>query len=243
MSWEILYIVVTILLIPTVIIGAIVQMNVYDTFNKFNRVPSKTGLTASELAERLLDRGDVHGVSVNQIDGKLTDCYDSKKKVVNLSTETYNSSSLASLGVCAHEVGHAIQDSRGMFLFKLRRVLVPIVNLISKACLPLLIIGMLFNFLFLIPTVGFYLVWASVIMYGASVLFYLVTLPLELDASKRALRMLKENGFMDDDEIKQTKKVLKSAALTYVQAFIISLLYFLRFLSILLMFFGGRDRK
>ena len=170
---------------------------------------SESRITASELARRLLQQAGVTNVKVIEIKGDLTDCYDPRRKVVKLSNSTYNSTSMAALGVCAHEVGHAIQDARGSLLFRIRIALVPIVNFISGAYVPLMVVGSLLNFVFFMPAIGYYICLASVIAYGASLLFQLVTLPLERDASSRALRLLKEANCFSETEIKQSKQKIQ----------------------------------
>ncbi len=231
MDWYLLYIIASILIIPSFIYGAISQNLVYSTFESFSKQKSNSGITAAELANQLLAKANITDVDVVNINGKLTDCYDPKHKVVKLSNSTYASSSISSLGVCAHEIGHVMQHHSGSLLFRLRLIFVPISNFISKMCIPFVLLGSILSFTFYIPVVGYYIILASVILYGTSVVFYLLTLPLEFNASKRALQMLKENEIMDSTELANTKKVLNAAAQTYVSAFFTSLLYFLRFLS------------
>ena len=239
--WVAVYLVVLILFLPCVIVGGIFQLKVSSTFDKYSKVGASCRATALDFTTILLHRAGITDVDVATINGKLTDCYDSKHKVVKLSTATASSSSVAAIAVCAHEVGHAIQDNRKMFLFRLRRSLVPVVNFISRMFVPLVLLGSILSFLFYLPLVGLYITWASVILYGASLLFQLVTLPLEYDASRRAIKLLEETGAMDRDELDISKKVLKSAIMTYVSATTISMLYFLRFLSYAMIFARRKD--
>ena len=139
---------------------------------------------------------------------------------------------MAALGVCAHEVGHAIQDNQKMFTFRLRNAIVPVMSLFSKAFFPLMIIGSLLSFTFYLPQIGIYILWGSVISYGLSFIFYLVTLPLEYDASRRAGEILAKCEFFTPEEVQASKKVLNAAIWTYVSALTTSMLYFLRFLSL-----------
>lgn len=241
MNWTLLYIVASLAIIPIMIYGAISQSSVHSVFNKYSKVYSEHGITAGELARKLLKQAGINNVDVAPIEGRLSDCYDPTHRVVKLSHSTYNVSSMAALGVCAHEIGHAIQHHRRNFMFRLRSFLVPVVNLVSRACLPLILIGSLLSFTFYIPTVGYYIVLASVISYGASMLFYIVTLPLEYDASRKALKLLKETGEFSNSEIHAAKQVLTAAIHTYIAAFMTSLAYFLRFLSYAMIFTRNRD--
>jgi hypothetical protein len=241
MNWTLVYIIATVLILPSLIYGSISQNLVYSTFETYAKKLSKSGITSAMLANKLLAYSNIDDVDVVQINGKLTDCYDSKHKVVKLSTSTYSSSSIASLGVCAHEIGHAVQDHSHSFMFRLRQFLVPVLNFVSKAYIPLIFVGSILSFIFYVPVVGYYIVWASVVMFGASLIFYIVTLPLEFDASKKALKLLKETDTMDNEELKCAKKVLNAAAQTYISAFMTSLLYFLRFLSYALIFAKRND--
>ena len=240
MDWTLVYIVAAILILPSFIYGSICQSNVYSTFETYAKVASKSGLTAAELTDKLLKQAGINDVEIAQINGKLTDCYDSKHKVIKLSNSTCTSTSVASLGVCAHEVGHAIQDHQKSFLFRFRIFIAPILNFASFAFIPLIFIGSILGFMFHIPVVGYWIIWASVIMYGGSAFFSFITLPLEFDASKKALKMLEETGVMNSEELSQTKKVLKAAARTYIASFLTTLLYFLRFLSYALIVSGKR---
>lgn len=170
---------------------------------------------------------------VGHVRGNLTDHYDPKNKVLNLSDTVYNSTSVSAIGVAAHECGHAVQDKVGYFLLNFRGSLVPAANFGAQLSWPLIIIGYLFG------GAGGTLVKVGILMFCAVVLFHLVTLPVELDASRRALRLLDENGILVEDEVKKTRKVLGAAALTYVAALAASILQLLR----LLILFGGQRRN
>ena len=241
MDWTLIYIVASLLILPVLIYGAIAQSNVNATFHKFSNKLSSSGKSAAIYAQQLLVKAGVLNVKVVPINGRLTDCYDPKRKVVKLSDATYTSTSIAAIGVATHEVGHAIQDAKGSFLFKLRIALVPICNFISYAYIPLIFVGSILSFTFYIETVGYYICLASIVMYGASLLFQLVTLPLERDASNKALKLLSESGDFSDTELAQAKKVLNAAIQTYIAGTLTSLVYFLRFLSYAMIFTRRRD--
>ncbi len=240
-SWMIVYIVATLLILPSVIWGAICQSRAVSVFDRYSKVAPSNGITASELTKKLLENANINDVDVVKINGKLTDCYDPRHKVIKLSSSTYDSSSMSALGVCAHEVGHAIQDNKKMFLFRLRLFLVPIVNFINRLFIPLVLVGSLLSFAFYLPYIGEIIIWISVALYGASLLFYLVTLPLERDASKRALKILDETELFTNDELSVSKNVLTAAIYTYISALVTTTLYFLRFLSYALIFAKNKD--
>ena len=204
-----------------------------STFAAYSRVRSKTGMTGAQAAERILRSQGIDYVRVGHVRGNLTDHYDPKNKVLNLSDTVYNSTSVSAIGVAAHECGHAVQDKVGYFLLNFRGSLVPAANFGAQLSWPLIIIGYLFG------GAGGTLVKVGILMFCAVVLFHLVTLPVELDASRRALRLLDENGILVEDEVKKTRKVLGAAALTYVAALAASILQLLR----LLILFGGQRRN
>lgn len=230
--WYIVYFLSIVLFIPSLILGVVSQNKTVSTFEKYSKYTTLCKITASELSLVLLANAGIKDVKIEQINGKLTDCYDPRNKVLKLSSSTINSTSVAALGVCAHEVGHAIQHNRNMFVFRLRTILVPIMNFFSRAFCPLVLIGSLLSFTFYLPNIGLVILWGSVISYGLSFLFYLVTLPLEYDASKRAGEILEKCDCFTPEEIEGSKKVLNAAIWTYISALATSMLYFLRFLSL-----------
>lgn len=240
MDWMLIYIIAAVLIIPIFIYGLISQANVNATFEKYSKKLADNGITASELAEKLLESQNITNVKVFRINGKLTDCYDPRNKVVKLSDEVYNSSSISALGVCAHEIGHACQDAQKNFLFRLRQMVIPVTNFITRAFIPLILIGAVLNSMFYLPIVGYYITLSSVILYGASLLVYFVTLPLEYDASKKALVMLEKNEILSRDDLNCARAVLKAAIHTYIAAFMSSLIYFLRFLSYFMILTNNR---
>ncbi len=240
MEWTTIYIISAILILPVFIYSLISQVKVNSTFEEFSKNFAKSGITGAELAKRLLAKAEISNVEVVRINGHLSDCYDSHNKVVKLSSNVYDSTSIAALGVCAHEIGHAIQDSQKNIIFRIRRFIIPVTSFITRAFIPLILIGSILNFMFFIPTIGYYIILVSLVSYGCSLLIYFVTLPLEYDASKKALKLLAETQTLDEVELAGSKKVLTAAIHTYIAAFLSSLIYFLRFLSIL-MIFNRRD--
>ena len=211
-------------------------MRVNKTFSAYDKVQTRSCMTGYDTAVRLMSRRGVHDISVNRVDGKLTDHYHPTKKQVNLSMSSYGSASVAAVAVAAHEVGHVMQKKSGYVPYKIRNVLVPVTNIGARLALPLVIVGVLLD-LFLTVTpmpVGQWLVYIGIALYGLSTLFMLVTLPVEYNASRRAKKMLIEDGILTQEELPGASKVLSAAALTYVASLLISLLYFLRFAMIFL---------
>ncbi len=217
-----------------VIIGAVLSMaasaRVNSTFNKYSKVRSMTGMTGAEAAKRLLNSQGIYDVTVRSVRGQLTDHYDPRTKTVNLSESVYDSTSVAAIGVAAHECGHAMQDNVGYVPLRLRGAIVPVANIGSQAAFPLIILGVILGGL------GSPLVNIGLILFSLAVLFQLVTLPVEFNASKRAVTLLGEVGILGGQEVDQTRKVLGAAALTYVAALAASVLQLLR----LILLFGGR---
>ena len=217
-----------------VIIGAVLSMaasaKVNSTFNKYSKVRSMTGMTGEDAAKRLLNSQGIYDVTVRPVKGQLTDHYDPRTKTVNLSESVFHSTSVAAIGVAAHECGHAMQDNVGYVPLKLRGAIVPVANIGSQAAFPLIIIGVL------IGGMGSPLVNIGLILFSQAVIFQLITLPVELNASRRAITLLDQVGILGGQEVNQTRKVLGAAALTYVAALAASVLQLLR----LVILFGGR---
>ena len=221
-----------ILIIIAAIISLIAQWRVNSAFSKYSRVASMSGMTGAQAARMILQSNGINDVSVQRISGKLTDHYNSSTKVLNLSESVYGSTSVAAIGVAAHECGHAIQHARGYFPLSLRTALVPVANIGSQLSWVFIIVGAILSFNQTLITIG-------IIMFSAAVLFQLVTLPVEFNASARALEQLESNGILYRDEVSQTRKVLSAAALTYVAAAATAILQLLR----LIILFGGRGRR
>ena len=221
-----------ILIIIAAIISLIAQWRVNSAFSKYSRVASMSGMTGAQAARMILQSNGINDVSVQRISGKLTDHYNPSTKVLNLSESVYGSTSVAAIGVAAHECGHAIQHAGGYFPLSLRTALVPVANIGSQLSWVFIIVGAILSFNQTLITIG-------IIMFSAAVLFQLVTLPVEFNASARALEQLESNGILYRDEVSQTRKVLSAAALTYVAAAATAILQLLR----LIILFGGRGRR
>lgn len=225
------YICAGMLLFISIFIALYAQIKVTSTYSTYKEVESKSGMTGGELAQKIMSSAGID-VEIREIRGTLTDNYDSFKKVLNISSGNINSTSVAALGVVAHECGHALQDAKGYKPLKIRQHVIKITNIVSGLLFPLLIIGLVLDLMYIGGVVGQVFIWMAVAFYGMSVLASLATLPVELDASKRALKMLQGFEVMDSGELIKTKKVLSAAALTYVASLLVSLAYFLRFLFI-----------
>lgn len=206
------------------------QNRVNSTFARYSRVRSFSGMTGAEAARRLLNAQGIYDVTVQPVSGKLTDHYDPRTKVVKLSDSVYNATSVAAIGVAAHECGHAMQHNEGYGPLRFRSALVPVANFGSQLSWPMILLGILFGGL------GSPLVQVGILMFSLAVLFQLVTLPVEYDASHRAVTLLDSTGILAGQEVGQTRKVLNAAALTYVAAAAASILQLLR----LLILFGNR---
>jgi len=239
---EYLYFLAGLLILPGIIYGLIAQISVSSTFNKYNNVENKHGLTAHEVAKKMLTNAGINDVVIKKIKGDLTDNYDPQNKTLSLSESTYDSKSVAALGVAAHEVGHAIQHHENYKPVKIRSFFVPIVNFASRMFWVVFLVGFLMMILSVAYAhIGEILVWVSVAMYGASTLFYAITVPVEYNASKRAMKNLEELFILDSDELPKAKKVLSAAAQTYVSSLVVSALYFLRFFLHILIIFKHDD--
>jgi len=208
------------LVVPAFLFALYAQYKVKNTFNKYKRLSNRRGLTGADVARSILDTHGLIDIAVLPVAGELTDYYDPRKKVVKLSKGVYGSTSVAALGVAAHETGHALQHKTGYAPLKLRSTLVPAANIGSSAGPYLAILGILFQ---LNP-----LIYAGIILYSLAVLFYLVTLPVEFNASKRAIATLDGMEILAQDEIEPAKKVLRAAAMTYVASAAVSIANLLR---------------
>ena len=211
-------------------------------FAKHDRSRTSSGLTGEETARRLLQSNGVSDIRIGKTHGTLTDHYHPTKKLVNLSQSTFDNDSVAAVAVAAHEIGHVMQKKKGYVFYNLRTFLVPIVNFGSHLAMPLVLLGLVIDLLSLAanPSLGFYIALVGVALYGGSFIFALVTLPVELNASKRAKKMLVSEGVLTQAEIVGVDEVLSAAALTYLASMLTSLVYFLRFLVRVLALFGRR---
>ena len=214
-----------------VVIGAVICMiasaRVKGTFNKYSQLRSMSGMNGAQVAQRVLQAAGIYDVQVRHVSGSLTDHYDPRTKTVNLSYPVYNATSVAALGVAAHECGHAIQHAKSYAPLSIRSALVPIANFGSMLAWPVILIGLFFN-----TRSSGLIIDIGILLFSAAVLFQLVTLPVEFDASRRALVMLRTQGILADDELKYTRRVLKSAALTYVASAAAAILQLLRIILI-----------
>lgn len=212
------------LIIPAAIICSIAQMMVTSTFNKYSKVANMRGLTGKDVARRILDMNGLQNVAIERVSGHLSDHYDPRTKVIRLSDSVYDSVSVAAIGVAAHETGHAIQHSVGYAPLKLRNSIIPITQFGSQLAIPLFLIGMISTLKYLM-TVG-------ILFFAFATLFQLITLPVEFNASRRAIKTLVSTEMLYGDEVTGAKKVLTAAALTYVGALIMSLMQLLRLIII-----------
>lgn len=219
-----------------VLIGAVLSLlasaRVKSTYAKYSRERSYSGMTGAQAAERILSMAGIYDVTVQHVAGDLTDHYDPRKKTLNLSDSVYANASVAAVGVAAHECGHAIQHDRGYAPLKFRSFLAPVAGFGANISWPLILLGLLLGGSGVLVEIG---IW----MFGLVVLFQLVTLPVEFDASRRAVNLLEETGVLYSTELPKTKKVLKAAALTYVAAAASSILQLLR----LILLFGNNNRR
>ena len=220
-----------ILVLPAVILASIASANVDMTFKKYSQVLSRRRMTGAETARRILDANGLRNVIINRVEGNLTDHYDPRNNTVNLSAAVYDSCSVAAIGVAAHEVGHAVQHAVGYTPIKIRRAIIPITNIASKLAIPLVLIGLILAY----PS----LAYLGCIFFATATVFQLVTLPVEFNASRRALASIEGMGILGTDEFEGSKKVLTAAAMTYVAALAVSLAQLLRLLIII---GGGRRR-
>ncbi len=218
-----------ILLLPAIILSLWAQGNVNSTFRKYSTVYNRAGYTGAEVARRILDMNGLYHVKVERVSGNLTDHFDPRTNVVRLSDATYNSQAVGAIGVAAHEVGHAVQHATGYSPIKFRNAIVPVVNVCNMLSMPIILIGLLLTYNQTLVDLG-------IILFSATVLFQLVTLPVEFNASNRAVATLENQNILAHDEVQGAKKVLKAAALTYVAAAVSSILSLLR----LILIFGGR---
>lgn len=214
-----------------VAISLIASAKVKGTYAKYSKVRSRSGMTGAQAADRILKSAGLYEVRIEHIAGSLTDHYDPRTKVLRLSDSVYGSASVAAIGVAAHECGHAIQDDRSYAPLRIRNTLVPAANIGTQAAWPIILVGLFLGS-------SSFLINLGILLFSLGVLFQIVTLPVEFDASARAIRILGDSGILYEEEVKQTRKVLSAAAMTYVAAAAASILSLLR----LLILFGGRDR-
>ncbi len=219
-----------ILIIPALLFGLWAQSQVNTNFNKYSKIGTMRGMTGAEAAEYILSQNGIYDVTVQHINGNLTDNFNPRNKTINLSDSVYNSTSIAAIGVAAHEAGHAVQHAVGYTPIKIREMVIPVTQLGSFLYLPIILLGIFMS--------SQYLVNIGIILFSTLAVFQLVTLPVEFNASDRAIKTLSQSGILYGEEITGAKKVLRAAALTYVAALVSSLAQLLR----LILIFGGRRR-
>lgn len=218
-----------------VIIGMVISMAasayVKSTFSKYDKISSRNNITGTKAAQYILESQGINNVGVQAIAGDLTDNYNSGNKMLSLSQATAQSTSVAAIGVAAHECGHAVQDAKGYLPLRIRHAIVPVANIGSAVSIPLILIGVLLR--------GSFLINLGILAFSLAFIFQLVTLPVEFDASRRALRILADGGLLTEEEVPQARRVLFAAALTYVAAAVATLLQLLR----LIILFGNNNRR
>ena len=224
-----------VLVLPFILLSLLASASVKSTFQKYSKVFSRRGLTGAQAAERVLRANGVTNVRIEQVSGELTDHYDPRTNVIRLSDSVFGSTSVAAIGVACHEAGHAVQYAQSYGPIKLRAAIIPITNLGSKLAMPLILLGLLLEFLGGISNI---FVAAGVICFSLSLVFQLVTLPVEFNASHRAIAAIDQGNILYDDELSGAKKTLRAAAMTYVAATALALMQLLR----LVLLFSRRSR-
>ncbi len=222
-----------IVLLPAMIFAFWAQFKVQSTFKKFDKITTRSRMTGAEAARRILDSNGLYDVRVEHINGHLNDHFDPRDNVIRLSDATYGSTSVAALGVAAHEAGHAVQHATGYIPIRIRGAVIPVTRLGSMMSMPLFFIGLLvIGFAEIDPIIGEYLMFGGILFFSLSTVFQLVTLPVEFNASSRALKTLESSGMLYGEEVDGAKSVLSAAAMTYVAALATSIATLIRFILI-----------
>ena len=222
-----------IMVMPFVILSIWASTNVNSTFKRYSKVYSRRGLTGAQAAEQVLRNNGVRDVRIERVSGNLTDHFDPKTNVIRLSDNVYSNTSAAAIGVACHEAGHAVQYAQNYGPIKLRAAIIPVTNIGSMLAMPLIMLGLVLNFM---TEFSYTFVYIGIGCFGLSLLFQLITLPVEFNASHRAVAAISGAGLLDKQELDGAKKTLRAAALTYVAAAAVSLMQLLR----LILIFGGR---
>ena len=225
-----------VLVLPCLLLSLWASSNVNSTFRKYSKQFSVRRITGAQAAQRVLAANGVRGVRIDRVSGNLTDHFDPKTNVIRLSDSVYDSTSTAAIGVACHEAGHAVQYAIGYAPIKLRAAIIPITNFGSKLAMPLILIGILLSAL---GNISYTFVYLGIAAFGLSLVFQLVTLPVEFNASRRAMQAIESGNILTEEEQKGARKTLTAAALTYVAATAVALAQLLR----LIMIFGGRRRR
>ena len=216
-------------MLPAIIITLVVQIKLKATYSRFSRVKNSRGLTGAQAAQETLRNAGVYGVRIEQTSGNLTDHFSPKENVIRLSKDVYNGTTIAAVGIACHEAGHAIQYDREYAPIKLRNTLIPVTNIGSKIGLLLIIIGLILSNTYYYSETIFFV---GIVLYSLVVVVQLVTLPVEFNASRRAMESIRGSGMLSDEECSGARKVLTAAALTYVAAMISSLMTVLYYISL-----------
>ena len=225
-----------VLVLPCILLSLWASSNVNSTFRKYSQQFSRRGLTGAEAAQRVLQANGVRGVRIERVGGDLTDHYDPKTNVIRLSDSVYGNTSTAAIGVACHEAGHAVQYAESYAPIKLRAAIIPITNFGSRIAMPLILAGILFSAM---GTFSDSLVYLGIACFGFSLVFQLITLPVEFNASRRAIQAIERAELLTEEEQRGARKTLTAAALTYVAATAVSLAQLLRLIAL----FGGRRRR
>lgn len=218
-----------IILIPGLLLAMYAQAKVSSTYNRYKKVTSHSGYTGAQFARKMLNDNGLYDVTITQISGRMSDHYDPRANQVRLSTEVYNGTSIASLGIAAHEVGHAVQHATNYFPLTVRNLVVPVTNFSSSIYMLFIFIGIIMN--------SFSMIQFGIMLFAVIVIFQVITLPVEFNASRRAIATLGGDGVLDAEELSGAKRVLGAAAMTYVAAMVTAVLQLLQ----LLMVFGGHN--
>ena len=225
-----------VIVLPCILLSMWASSSVNSTFNKYAKVSSIRRLTGAEAAQRVLSANGVRGVRIERVSGNLTDHFDPKTNVIRLSDSVHSSTSVAAIGVACHEAGHAVQYAQNYGPIKLRAAIIPVTNIGSKLAMPLILAGIVLSFL---GNLSYGLVYLGIACFSLSLVFQLVTLPVEFNASRRAMAAIESSGLLTAEEQRGAQKTLKAAAMTYVAATAVALAQLLR----LMMLFGGRRRR
>jgi len=225
-----------VLVLPFVLLSLWASFNVNSTFRRYSNQISARKLTGAQAAQRVLRSHGIMNVHIERVAGNLTDHYDPRNNVIRLSDKVYDNSSTAAIGVACHEAGHAVQYATEYFPIKIRAAIIPITNLGSKLAMPLILLGLVLTFL---GSLSYTLVYLGIACFGLSLIFQLITLPVEFNASRRAMTAIQESQLLTDEELKGARNTLRAAAMTYVAAAAVSLVQLLR----LILLFGGRRRN
>ena len=225
-----------ILVLPCIILSLWASSNVNSTFKKYSKQLSRRGITGADAAQRVLSANGVRNVRIERVSGNLTDHYDPKTNVIRLSDSVYGSTSTAAIGVACHEAGHAVQYAENYAPIKFRSAIIPVTNFGSKLAMPLILLGILLSYL---GNFSYALVYVGIACFGLSLVFQLITLPVEFNASRRAMNAIADSELLTQEEQKGARKTLTAAAMTYVAATATALAQLLR----LIILFGGRGRR